>query len=364
MSRAGSLFKISNSVCALQIFFLSVLHPRGALICARPCPSTSTLKHVHFYLSNSADSIQPFPDRPRPQSVANLEFLLLAMGAIGVRHPITNHFTAQLELDMDAAGINDQVPLPCPAPVFDKTDTRNISLSGILADRRNRSVTVEDLTSSSPSPSGHVTLTQVLEDLTNSNIAAGFHEKDPAHAYMHPVVPYFVREMNRREKEMDTDQNNPKVSNDKSTESTTAWASQASGETGFQVSSDPFRSFDQVPGAPMGDTPSSDSSSSNMMQGTPNKMQPNSNTTQYPFRHIDPSNRGTKSYGIFQADLTSYQDSPGWGMQEAIPGFNHSGQGGDGLQDDFSGFDINGQSGVEFHGFIGDGSWNTGPLPE
>lgn len=289
------------------------------------------------------------------------------MRAIGVRHPITNHFTAQLELDMGAAGINDAVPLPCPMPVFEKSNARNVPTNGIFADRRDQSMTVEDLTSSTAGSSDHVTFTRVLEDLTNTNIAAGFHKPgrsdQNAHTFMHPVVPYFVREMNRREKELETDQNTPKGSKGGRTESAPAWAFQASGENGFQVSSDAFSPFDQVPAAPMGDTPSSDSSSTNM-QGTSSTMQPNSNTTQYPFRHVDPSNRGSKPYGIFQADLTSYQDSPGWGMQDPILGFNDSGQGENSLQDDFSGFDNNGQSGVEFHDFIGAGPWNPGPLPE
>jgi hypothetical protein len=299
--------------------------------------------------------------------VANLEFLLLAMRAIGARHPISNHFTAQLELDMDAAGINDAVPLPCPMPVFEKSNAQNIPTNGIFADRRDQSMTVEDLTSPTTGSSDHVTFTRVLEDLTNSNIAAGFHKpgsaNQNAHTFVHPVVPYFVREMNRREKELETDQNTLKGSGGGRTESAPAWASQASGENGFQVSSDALSPFDQVPAAPMDDTPSSDSSSTNM-QGTSSTMQPNSNTTQYPFRNVDPSNYGSKSYGIFQADLTSYQDSSRWGMQNPILGFNDSGQGENSLQDDFSGFNNNGQSGVEFHDFVGDGSWNPGPLPE
>ena len=44
-------------------------------------------------------------DRPHPNNIANLEFLLAALRAIGRRHSITNHFTAQLELDLDGSGI-------------------------------------------------------------------------------------------------------------------------------------------------------------------------------------------------------------------------------------------------------------------
>ena len=44
-------------------------------------------------------------DRQHPNSFANLEFLVAAMTAIGSRHSITKHFTAQLELDIEASGI-------------------------------------------------------------------------------------------------------------------------------------------------------------------------------------------------------------------------------------------------------------------
>lgn len=42
---------------------------------------------------------------PNPQSASNLEFLLIAMKAIGKQHSITDHFTAQLEFDMAAAEV-------------------------------------------------------------------------------------------------------------------------------------------------------------------------------------------------------------------------------------------------------------------
>ena len=44
-------------------------------------------------------------DRRNANSMANLEFLLAAMSAIGNRHSITKHFTAQLELDIEGSGI-------------------------------------------------------------------------------------------------------------------------------------------------------------------------------------------------------------------------------------------------------------------
>jgi len=44
-------------------------------------------------------------DESRQLSISNLEFIATAMLAIGKKHPITKHFSAQLELDIEAAGI-------------------------------------------------------------------------------------------------------------------------------------------------------------------------------------------------------------------------------------------------------------------
>jgi hypothetical protein len=49
-------------------------------------------------------------DPNRATSLNNLDFLLNAMRALGKKHTITNHFTAQLELDIEASGIRNPVP--------------------------------------------------------------------------------------------------------------------------------------------------------------------------------------------------------------------------------------------------------------
>ena len=58
----------------------------------------------------------------KPQSITNLEFLLAAMKAIGNRHSITNHFTAQLEIDIESSGIqiktNGNLPSGAANPNF------------------------------------------------------------------------------------------------------------------------------------------------------------------------------------------------------------------------------------------------------
>ncbi|RDL34407.1 Uncharacterized protein BP5553_07535 [Venustampulla echinocandica] len=50
---------------------------------------------------------------PHPQSLMNLEFLVAALQAIGDRHTLTKHFTAQLELDIEVSGIYRSQPDPC-----------------------------------------------------------------------------------------------------------------------------------------------------------------------------------------------------------------------------------------------------------
>jgi hypothetical protein len=277
------------------------------------------------------------------------------MRAIAVRHRITNHFTAQLELDMAAAGINDSIA-SCP-----------ISPGGLFADQHGMP-SVKEPNTFTQGPSGDITFTKVIEDLTRQSVADGFGKKGsnelrPSGA-MPGGLPYIVGELKRRQEELNADQSAWKSSNGRRTESETAMTSHMSRENDFRATSDPYCPFDQAPSAATGGTPSSDSSSSNAMPGNSNTMQSNSKTTQYPYRHVDPSNRGSKPYGIFQADHSSYQDSPGWGMQDVIGGFDNSDQGRNNLQDEFSGFDNNGQSGVDFHDFIGDRPWNPGPMPE
>jgi len=46
-------------------------------------------------------------DRASPNSRSNLEFILTAMRAIGKTHTVTQHFIAQIELDLDASGVGE-----------------------------------------------------------------------------------------------------------------------------------------------------------------------------------------------------------------------------------------------------------------
>jgi hypothetical protein len=74
-------------------------------------------------------------DDAHPQSITNLEFVLAAMRAIGNRHPITNHFTAQLELDIESSGLKVQPRLP------------NIPMNGIIPSRDGAPMSVDDIRS-------------------------------------------------------------------------------------------------------------------------------------------------------------------------------------------------------------------------
>lgn len=78
-------------------------------------------------------------DKPNPQNIVNIEFLLAAMSAIGLKHSITRHFSAQLELDVEAAGLKtsktsgSQIHAP------------NTPIHGLLADRNGVPMTVDNL---------------------------------------------------------------------------------------------------------------------------------------------------------------------------------------------------------------------------
>ena len=69
-----------------------------------------------------------------PQSITNLEFLVAAMRAIGHRHSITHHFTAQLEIDMESSGIK-----------FPTRHMPNISMNGIIPSRAGKPISTDDL---------------------------------------------------------------------------------------------------------------------------------------------------------------------------------------------------------------------------
>ncbi|TVY37892.1 Citrinin biosynthesis transcriptional activator [Lachnellula occidentalis] len=83
---------------------------------------------------------------PHPQSLANLEFLVAAMKALSKRHPVTKHFAAQLELDIEASGIH-MPGLSSSPETLQKLSTGfpNTPMNGIVAERRGVPMSVAEL---------------------------------------------------------------------------------------------------------------------------------------------------------------------------------------------------------------------------
>ncbi|KAF7944121.1 hypothetical protein EAE96_010530 [Botrytis aclada] len=67
-------------------------------------------------------------DRPHPQSASNLEFMLSAMKAVGKKHMISRHFTAQLELEIKTGRVdrNDMANSLCDLHNSPEVDDPNI----------------------------------------------------------------------------------------------------------------------------------------------------------------------------------------------------------------------------------------------
>ncbi|CZS93123.1 uncharacterized protein RAG0_03541 [Rhynchosporium agropyri] len=61
--------------------------------------------------------------KPKPQNIVNIEFLLAAMWAIGFKHTVIRYFSAQLELEIEAAGLkaagNSGGPIRVPSTPMD-----------------------------------------------------------------------------------------------------------------------------------------------------------------------------------------------------------------------------------------------------
>lgn len=80
-------------------------------------------------------------DHTRSTSLTNLDFLLSAMRSLSRRHSITHHFIAQLELDIEAAGIRKVHPIErVPGLV------RKRPMNGILGTEEGHAMNIEDLT--------------------------------------------------------------------------------------------------------------------------------------------------------------------------------------------------------------------------
>jgi hypothetical protein len=79
----------------------------------------------------------------KPSVLTNLEFVISAMKSIGTKHSVTNHFTAQIELDMLAAGLSK--PSLQPSVEVSEQDMPSLPISGIDPDRRGMPMTYANL---------------------------------------------------------------------------------------------------------------------------------------------------------------------------------------------------------------------------
>lgn len=85
-------------------------------------------------------------DEPSPQSSSDLHFILSAMNALGKKHNITKHFTAQLELDIEASGIeNNTKRYTCRVTEDIHGGVPSIPMNGMLASRNGQPMTVDEM---------------------------------------------------------------------------------------------------------------------------------------------------------------------------------------------------------------------------
>jgi hypothetical protein len=319
-------------------------------------------------------------DERHPQSITNLEFLVAAMKAIGNRHSITKHFTAQLELDMEGAGIK---PSSKPSESFGMPNT---PLNGILPSRSGAPMTVADLRSFGESStytdsqgkypvkevctyiasmakgsrgSNEIPLHGVIPRRSPENPKVSHppygifphrapgspkvnHPPEGIHEHIHPSLPNWNPPSNTA---LDGS-SNPKQPNQQQQQNTSFQTS------GFALTNPPVPADPNAPtgGSPFnidsflaGNTPSSDSSSSNTMQ--------------FPYRQADPNNQNKSphDYTITQPDSNDFLIATADWMTNQP--FNTD------LQDDTYSFPSDRQPSDEARQFIDTESWGRNPGP-
>lgn len=79
-------------------------------------------------------------DESRIISVSNLEFIVNVMLALGKRHSIVRHFAAQLEFDIEAAGIEKSMNFPQQSKMTASTTL----VHGLLAHQKGEQLVVEE----------------------------------------------------------------------------------------------------------------------------------------------------------------------------------------------------------------------------
>ena len=267
-----------------------------------------------------------------PQSKTDLEFILAAMKAIGNRHSITNYFTAQLEIDIESSGIR-----PHSGPQ-EQARRPNLPMNGLLPARNGVPMTVEDLhslsvapptshtnkggdleeicpytasmaTSSARSQSG-TTITPVIgaepspQDASSRKASGNerFHEPPEGlrNTHPHPSLPCWYPPSNST---LNASQN-PTRDFQQQQKQQTPLESRSFASSKPPLPAEP--NVGNAGGSPFdidaflaGNTPSSDSSSSNTMQ--------------FPYRQVNNTNNNTSTgYGIFEANPNPLITSQDW----------------------------------------------------
>ncbi|KAG4433416.1 hypothetical protein IFR05_011102 [Cadophora sp. M221] len=132
----GSIVRQSQARCLMAAEEISNIM---RLICHVDASSMNSWVGFCLYVAAGVFLKDQKSDKPNPQNIVNIEFLLAAMSAIGLKHSITRHFSAQLELDVEAAGLKtsktsgSQIHIP------------NTPINGLLADRNGVPMTVDNL---------------------------------------------------------------------------------------------------------------------------------------------------------------------------------------------------------------------------
>jgi len=230
------------------------------------------------------------------------------MKALSKRHPLNLHFVAQLELDIEASGIAISGIFNTPEvepPHLLSTGFPNTPMNGLLAERAGAPMTIAEIQNFIQDE--HVSQSWTSRIDPANKIFAGATYRPAASGSQSPPdtgtanAPHggtFSRQP------IDSRHTSYQASNDRSTHVVPPIPPMAQGENQFQDLS-PLANSDSMPTNLSGNTPSSDSSSSNPKQFPYRPSEPDSRkTSSVPSRNPWP--RGTNP--LLTTDWTMTQD--------------------------------------------------------
>jgi len=217
--------------------------------------------------------------RPNPQNVVNIEFLQAAMSAIGLKHSITKHFSTQLELDVEAAGLKP------PKHAGNVNRIPNTPINGLLADRNGVPMTVDNLHHYA---SAAVPTSRVGGDGAQFTIRSGGSVTECA-SHMGGIIPILSDSSSAAESPNDAQPH---------------WTGSAPSMNGLKAKPDDSRNKSSVDNS-----------------GSPNFATPDSgtsNTMQFPFRQSSDTTSQGKSVDLFPwAEPNPFTTPSEWGAPGA-----------------------------------------------